>query len=298
MRTYWKIYSRRPYWVERPDDFAEICHDNGVIAVGWSHIGDLNKFNSRDQIEKELAKDSHWRISQHKRQLASYVSSLWHFKLDVQKGDIVLLPSKNSRNVYVGKVISDLYFDKSKMERECDFSHRRKVKWFRTLKHEDVLSIWPNGLFGGRQTVTKITMNISKLRKLLRHNNSPRIFSSKRIPFQPDKEWGREAEQRAFIYLRNKGMRPVDVSTQCKGWDIECGKSLFEVKGRKSLNTTIRLTENEWKSAIKYWNRYTLLIFTAPSKQELRKSFPKRIPNPAQSEEWNRKVTYEYFLKE
>jgi hypothetical protein len=298
MHNYWKIYSRKPSWVENPDDFAEICLRKGVIAVGWSHTGDLNKFSSRDEIVNKLAKDYHWRISRHKKELSAYVSSLWHFKLDVQEGDIVLCPSKGSKSVYVGKIISDLYYDSSKMEKKCDFGHRRKVNWMRTLTHKDVLSIWPNGLFGGRQTVTRIRTNISNLRKLLGHRNSPRIISAKHVPFRPDKEWGREAERRALAFLRDKGMRPVDVSNQYKGWDIECGQALFEVKGRKSLNTTVRLTENEWNSAIKFGNRYTLLIFTAPSKRKLRKSFPKQIANPARSEEWKKEATYEYFLKE
>lgn len=299
MTTCWKIYAREPSYIKNPDDFSAICYRRGLIALGWGNTGDLNKYSSRAEIKQKLSKDYHWRISSHKRELSSYASSLWNFKTKIKKDDIILCPSKNSSLVHVGKMLSKRpYFDKTKMEGKCHFPHRRKVKWLCTLNHNVVLSIWPNGRFGGQQTVTEIKTKLSKLGRVLGQRNSPKISFSKHIPFKPDKEWGIAAELRAMNYLQKKGLNPKNVSSQNKGWDIECDNLLFEIKGRKSPNTVIRLTENEWKAAVKYGRRYTLLIFTAVSMHDLRRAFPIQTPNPARTEEWSKKATYEYFLKE
>ena len=84
-----------------------------------------------------------------------------------------------------------------------------------------------------------------------------------------------------------------------KGWDISCGEEKFEVKGRKSPQTAIRLTQNEWSAAEKLKRLYTVLIFTAPDKDSLEKAKPKRIVDPANNpDSWRERVVREYILVE
>jgi hypothetical protein len=85
-----------------------------------------------------------------------------------------------------------------------------------------------------------------------------------------------------------------------KGWDIECGDDLYEVKGRKSRRTKIRLTQNEWAAAKKHKKRYSLLLFTAGDERALRRQSPKEFPNPTETESWTEtpRTVYEYFLEE
>lgn len=101
-----------------------------------------------------------------------------------------------------------------------------------------------------------------------------------------------------MAWLKNQGRKPIDVSKHRLGWDIECDREKFEVKGRKSFNTAIRLTENEWQAAKKHGVRYTLLIFTARTKAKLNEARPQQIPDPARTRTWEPKITYEYFLNE
>jgi len=82
------------------------------------------------------------------------------------------------------------------------------------------------------------------------------------------------------------------------GWDIECEDDKFEIKGRKSPVTAIRMTENEWRAALKFKQKYTLLIFTAPTLAKLNKAKPRQFPDPAATQLWSRRVTYEYVLDE
>ena len=111
-------------------------------------------------------------------------------------------------------------------------------------------------------------------------------------------EWGRAAEKRAMQWLKARGKKPVDVSSFKYGWDIECGDQKFEVKGRKSIATRIRLTENEWNAAKKLGKRYTLLLFTSSTRWYLDKAIPKQFPDPVRTEDWSKKATFEYFLRE
>lgn len=295
MRNYWKIYAREDSRSDyNPEDFAAVCFRQKLIAVGWNKVGNLSNFQNHKQL-KDAVKEKDITNK-------SCVSSLWAFKNSIKPSDVILTPSKKSKIVYVGYVTpeSDYYFDRTILERKCRFAHRRIIKWSkRILNEKDIVSIWGKSKnYGGQQTVSQIHKKLPVLKALLKIKNPKRLKNSSHKPQLPDKEWGREAELRAMIWLKSNGMKPKDVSKLYRGWDIECGLKLFEVKGRKSNNTVIRLTQNEWNSAMKHKNNYTLLIFTASSKKLLSKSLPQQIPNPAQTEEWVKKIRYEYFLNE
>lgn len=83
-----------------------------------------------------------------------------------------------------------------------------------------------------------------------------------------------------MAWLKERGLKPKNVADLKCGWDIECGENKFEVKGRKSFQTAIRLTENEWKAAQKFGKRFTILLFTAATKTKLDKAKPRKIPIP------------------
>lgn len=46
----WKIYAREPHDEEESQEFARECYQAGVIAVGWSAIGDLNAITTREKL--------------------------------------------------------------------------------------------------------------------------------------------------------------------------------------------------------------------------------------------------------
>ena len=111
-------------------------------------------------------------------------------------------------------------------------------------------------------------------------------------------EWGREAEKRALAWLRSNGFHPKDVAHLNRGWDIEYESMKCEIKGRKTSNTAIRLSDNEWRAASKHGKNYTVLIFTASSKGALGRVNPVEIVDPIENEIWRKRVRYEYVLEE
>ncbi len=108
-----------------------------------------------------------------------------------------------------------------------------------------------------------------------------------------------EAEARAVTWLRERGYDPVNESHLNKGWDISCGEEKFEIKGRKSHRTAIRLSQNEWTAAKRFKKQYAVLIFTAANENDLQHAKPKQIVDPVNNpESWRRRVVYEYVLVE
>ena len=102
-----------------------------------------------------------------------------------------------------------------------------------------------------------------------------------------------------MAWLREQGLDPVNEADQNKGWDISCGELKFEVKGRKSRRTAIRLTQNEWAAAKHLKKQYTVLIFTAANKDSLKSATPQQIVDPTSNpESWKERVVLEYVLVE
>lgn len=298
MRTIWKIFARQPRARQDSQDYACEYYRAGVIAVGWSKLGDLNKFASREGLKGELAKIYREETRGRPNRLAQWAGSLWKFRTSVKAGHIVACPDRESGRLYVGRVLSRRVFhDKSMLGGGCDFAHRRKVRWSDVLDPAEIRSIWPDRRFGGEQTVSQINSGGDRLWALI--GRGRKTFVRRRgLPSRPDMEWGRAAECRAMEWLKERGYEPQNVAHLNCGWDIACGSDKFEVKGRKSATTAIRLTENEWRSARHLKSKYTLLIFTAPTLETLKRARPVQIPDPTRTAEWGRRVTFEYILSE
>jgi len=298
MRQFWKIFARLPSDSEDPEDYAAECYKSGVIAVGWNGVGNLNQFDSREALKPRLEETHRTWIRGKTKRADSWAGSLWNFKDSVQKDDIVLCPDKQADRVYVGRVLSKhVSYVKRPSKGRCPFAHRREVQWFRPLNRNEVRSVWKHGRFGGRQTVSKVRTGLGRLGRFLRRPTIQKPQRIGKVSWYPDKEWGRLVEIRALRWL---GKNAKDVAHLRHGWDIEYGDDKFEVKGRKSSQTTIRLTENEWKAANKFGKRYMVLLFTAPTEKKLAKAEPRKIPDPARTEKWNERITVtrEYFLNE
>jgi hypothetical protein len=301
MSSVWKIFARQPSHWEDSEDFADVSYRHGVIAVGWNDVGDLDQIDTRADLKDRLLRAYSKDLRGKQKRLGQWAGSLWTLKKLVEVGNIVLCPDRSARLVYVGKVQSGYFYRDTPLEGNCSFAHRRKVRWFRVLHHDQVLSTWKTGFFGGQQTVSEVNTGLAKLRKIL---GKAKPLKAKKpqtvtgVTWHPDKEWGRAAELRAMSWLRGNRRKPDDVADRCYGWDIECGEDKFEVKGRKSPATKIRLTENEWKAANRVGKRYSLLIFTAADLEKLKVAQPVRIPDPAKTAEWSKKPIFEYFLNE
>jgi len=294
----WKIFARLPSKRKDSKDYARECFQAGVIAVGWSEVGDLNSIPSLDELRLLLRQRCGDQAENGAKTIGQWAGALWSFRKKVKPGHYVICPDSDSGRYYVGIIRSEhVYYDKSILGGKLKFAHRRKVKWIRTLNSNEVRAIWPSGQFGGNQTVSEITKGANRFKQFLARKRRT-FVAGPRLPIQPDMEWGKEAEARAIVWLRERGYSPESVAHLNKGWDISCGNRKFEIKGRKSVRTAIRLSQNEWLAAKKFKKEYTVLIFTAPTKETLKKVAPMQVADPTRTESWTPRIMYEYILAE
>jgi len=85
------------------------------------------------------------------------------------------------------------------------------------------------------------------------------------------------------------------VSKDNIGWDIECGKTKYEIKARKNKNTGVILTANEYNAAGKSGRDYILWVFTAHRLSK--KTIPQEFLHPTQTLKWKKHPIVEWRLR-
>jgi restriction system protein len=98
------------------------------IAIGWAAMGDLSKLSpNRESFKKAVAAA----YPQAKLGAIPVVAgTLFKFANEMNKGDLVIYPSKPDRMVNLGTIQSDYRFDSSG---DADFPNRRIVRWLRHI---------------------------------------------------------------------------------------------------------------------------------------------------------------------
>lgn len=112
-------------WGIHTMDETLFLKDN-VIAIGWKEIGDLNAIDpSREAFKEQYAITF---PEEKKMQIALGAGMLYRFVHEIQVGDYVVFPSKNSRKINIGVVDGAYTYNPNARE----YVQQRDVKW---LKH-------------------------------------------------------------------------------------------------------------------------------------------------------------------
>ena len=145
------------YWIIRTnggeyyDDF--ILHD--YISISWDYISLDMLYNKTDEEIKRIIdvyeKDSNSVIEDDedndgtpKGKITTILNKVKRFVFDIGKGDIILIPSKNSDRITIAEVISDVYETENYVEKylkenygtettPCPYRKRRKIKSLKTI---------------------------------------------------------------------------------------------------------------------------------------------------------------------
>lgn len=115
--------SNRRYWIYSPGERAaywQAFYEEGIMAVGWDELGDLNAYSSREGMRKKLQELHGSSGSFSNDSLAN-----WQFVHDIQPGDIVFVKRGMYYLVGCGVVMSDYIYDPSRES----YQHIRKVQW-------------------------------------------------------------------------------------------------------------------------------------------------------------------------
>lgn len=140
--------SERRYWFVRTNggEYYDDYFHEGYIAVGFNSITDkstIEKAETDDAIRRALYEkikfesetDEEIRIKP-----GLIINQLKRFLVEMNPGDIVLIPSENSKFISFGEIASDVEIINPEdiQEDGCPFIKRRKVKWVKTLKKESL----------------------------------------------------------------------------------------------------------------------------------------------------------------
>jgi restriction system protein len=96
------------------------------IAVGWTKMGDLSKLKADREAYK--ARVSEMYPDKKPGAIPNNAGQLLRFVHEMKQGDIVVYPSKQDRQVHLGKIEGDYFYDP---KTEMSYPHLRPVKWMR-----------------------------------------------------------------------------------------------------------------------------------------------------------------------
>jgi restriction system protein len=100
---------------------------HSVVALGWKEMGDLTTLKQdRDEFKKRLAQ---CRPNTKPGAIPVNAGQLFRFVHEMQQGDMVAYPSKQDRQVHIGRVDGGYKYNPGV---EPGYPHHRPVKW---LKH-------------------------------------------------------------------------------------------------------------------------------------------------------------------
>lgn len=141
------------YWTYSPGDGAARWDDfyaRGVMGIGWSKLGNVEQYASKEDIRKRLRTLYSSKYSQKNSALA-----LWQFSRELKPGDVVF--AKRGRSVVIGRgvVEGDYQFD----ENGDSYPNIRRVRWTHSGEwhSEDLLAM---------KTLTDITAYPDLVEKL------------------------------------------------------------------------------------------------------------------------------------
>lgn len=145
-----KTNPKKNYWIYSPGENAEYWdefYQKGIMGLGWDYIGDLKKYDSKEQIISKMQE-----VEQTNGSKKNDATACDDFYNKMSIGDVVIAKKGRSTLIGYGTVISDYYYDNERQS----FQKLRKVNWKK--KGE-----WNAGLILVLKTLTDITRYPSKL---------------------------------------------------------------------------------------------------------------------------------------
>lgn len=117
----------KPVWLVRSTadgTLQDYLIENGIAAIGWEDLEDINTFKTKEAISKRLGQllgnDSPGRI-------ANYTGQLWALYHRIEPGDLIVLPLKGRNAIAVGRCKSPYRFCP---DNPLAARHTREVDWF------------------------------------------------------------------------------------------------------------------------------------------------------------------------
>lgn len=170
MRRYYKVM------LGRHSCMADECRKEGYIGSGFLASVDLTGMlpdNWRDFNKKYVPIMMKKDTGRTKVAAGLGCGALWTISKGILRGDIVISPTGNKGELYVGEVIGDYYFAKG-----SEFSQRRKVKWYDQVIMRDDMSEALRNSSGAISTCVELSGYGEEIEKLIGTNRPSQIVAT------------------------------------------------------------------------------------------------------------------------
>ena len=115
------------YWIYSPGDNAckwDEFYAAGIMGLGWSGIGDLSSFDSKDAMKKKM-KETYG--DQYSYKNAAHAT--WQFANEIKPGDIIFVKKGMHKVIGRGIVVGDYQYRPDLQDEEYEYGHVREVDW-------------------------------------------------------------------------------------------------------------------------------------------------------------------------
>ena len=116
------------YWLYSTGEQAvkwEEFYNEGIMAIGWDKLGDLENYTDRKSILKALI--NNYGGGEDQPNNVSALDDFCNGENEINIGDIVIAKKGTKTLLGYGKIISDYYFD----DERAAYKHCREVKWLK-----------------------------------------------------------------------------------------------------------------------------------------------------------------------
>lgn len=113
----------RKYWLYAPGEnarFWDEFYERGIMAIGWEELGDLNDYQTKQEIADKLDEIENETKNRTNDSLANF-----QFANEISVGDIIIAKRGKQEYLGYGIVTSEYFFDDSRQ----GFKSCRKVEW-------------------------------------------------------------------------------------------------------------------------------------------------------------------------
>ena len=142
---------------------AERARNEGFMCIGWTKIGDLSPYDTREKMKAAYEAAYPTKSAAHVR--SSY-GQTYNFAHEMKAGEPVVYPIKGGRDVMIGRIAGDYEKSGDSELIEGDYCNIRKVEW---LKRVPRLAFSQSALnsFGGFSSVATADDHLEEVRAVL-----------------------------------------------------------------------------------------------------------------------------------
>jgi restriction system protein len=154
--------------------------EGGYVAIGFDYQHNLTPYIEAE--DKEALRRDYAAVYPEMSiyVVASQIGQLWRFAVEINKGDLVLTPERETERLHVGEISSDYYFKEK--DPRCDMPHRRKVAWEERVLFRSTLSVPMQNTLRSPSTLYTVLDEVDpvKLRDILQDPDKATILGTEK----------------------------------------------------------------------------------------------------------------------